>query len=354
MIFALVGGLAAIAIAGGGAAMVLLSGSGTPTVTGDPKTWYVTRAGDSPNPARTLKTLRGVFEQVKSGETIIILDDRITDLPATLDGRRSGPDPLTGVTIRPANPDGTVTWTPNLSDQRVPQQSVLELVNVADCRVSGLVIDCGGVMPAGVGLGYACPDTVVENVTVRNPKTTGFVLYHVSGKPERPARIANCRCVAGAKIEAGVLIAGSQAASQHIDIEGVDLQGPGEAGIAVRGPVADVEVYNGRVTDFATGVAVSDLPAGGQFEFDLTVQRNTFAQLTTGVILDGKLASPKQRFSLTRNFFDQTKEIVPEKTQPVGLKPSGNARTKASGDGQFSPKAIVADGPSAEFGAKGK
>ena len=351
LVFALVAGLAVAAV-GVGTAVVVLSGPDAPgPAGGDPNAWYVTASGDSPNPARTLTTLRGVFEQVKSGETIVLLDDRITDPPATLNGLRSRTDRLTGVTVRPGTPGGTVTWAPDLSRTKVTQQGVLELVNVADCRVSGLVIDCGGAMPVGVGLGFACPGTVVENVTVRNPKTAGFVLYCVSGEPDRPARIADCECVAGDKIEAGVLVNGTQSSVRHVEIDGVRLHGPGDAGVAVRGGATGVDVRDCRVTGFAAGVAVSDVPTQSQAEYDLSVRRNTFAQLDVGVRIEGKLAPPKRTVTLTRNYFDRTKEIVPGKGQPPGLKPSGNARNPASGDGKLSPKAIVADGPSAEFGA---
>ena len=326
-----------------GAAVIYLSGQqSTPPVPDGPPTWYVSKSRSSPNPERTLTTLRGIFEQVKSGDRIIILDDRLDEPPVTLNGRR-GDRRLSDITIEPGTETGTVLWTPKLTG-RIAQNGVLDLIGVESISVKGLIIDCAGKMPAGLDLADRCPGAVIDSITVRNPRSTGIGVYQAQGEPDRPILLRNCRVIANQKCESGISLIGTPVGIRSLRIENARIQGPGEAGLLVRGTVLDCTCENSRFSDWNAGILLKDQPQFPTSEFRLTVRQNTFFQVVAGVKLDAALASPKRELTLAKCYFGRTKEILAGVPPYSPVRTSAIARDKASTDGKLPVKAtLIAD-----------
>lgn len=333
LLIAVLAGVGVLALSAGAAVLLLSGGSAPPPV--DPalaNVWYLTKSGTSPNPARTLTTLRGVIEQLKSGERIIILDDQITDPPVTLSGRRGGAT-LHDITIEAGNASKSVLWTPQLSGT-IRQNSVFEVIGVESCTISNLTIDCGDRMAVGLGVGMACPGTRFENITIKNPTKIGVAGYMVKGETGRPLVFQNIICSANEKLESAIALDGVRVPCHDVVIDNARLQGPGENGIVLRGGMVNVEVRNARVFDFTNGVALASFPPSAN-EYKLTIDNNTFFQTSNGLHIDGELKSPKWTVNLTDNYFGKTKEIVGSKAAQPRVLGKNNARDKTSADGKL-------------------
>lgn len=333
LLFAVLIGLGITVVSAGAAAVLFMGGPSQPVV--DPElanVWYITKSGQSPNPAHTLTSLRGVFEQLKPGERIIILDDQITDPPVTLSGRR-GNTTLHDITIEAGNAAKSVLWTPQISGT-IRQSSVLEVLGVESSTISNLVIDCGDTMPAGLGVGLSCPGTTFSNITIKNPKKYAVGCYVLKGERNRPVQFQNIVVSSNEKLEAAISLDGSRSSCQDIVIDQARLQGPGEHGILIRGSITDLEIRNSRLFHFTQGITLAAFPPPAN-DYRLTITHNTFFQMTGGLHIEGEMKSTKWSVALSNNYFGRTKEIVGAKTAQPRVTGKNNARDKASTDGKL-------------------
>ncbi|MCZ2341359.1 MAG: hypothetical protein LC104_06125, partial [Bacteroidales bacterium] len=332
LIAALVG-LGVAVVSAGAAAVFFMKGTPPPVV--DPalaNVWYITKSGTSPNPARTLTSLRGVFEQLKPGERIIILDDQITDPPVTLSGRRGG-TPLHDITIEAGNASHSVLWTPQISGT-IRQNGVLEVIGVESSTISNLVIDCGDTMPSGLGVGMSCPGTTFQNITIRNPKKYAIGGYLLKGERGRPVQFQNITCSSNAKVDAGISLDGTRSSCQDIAFDQIQLQGPGEFGMLLRGSMVNLEIRNSRFFNWTQGISLAAFPPPAN-DYSVTITNNTFFQMTGGLHVEGEIKSPKWSVTLSNNYFGRTKEIVGAKAAQPRVIGKNNARDKASTDGKL-------------------
>ena len=336
VLYAVVGAVAVLGIVVGGAVgyFAFFRGKQPPvTAPGEPKTWYVSRT-PGPDPDRTLATLRGAFDQAGPDDRIVILDDRLDEPPVALTdagGKKKG------VKIEAGNLARSVAWAP-----RGTRPAALEIGAVENLRVSGLVLELGGQLDTGVAIVRGAPGMVIENVTVRGPKGTGFRLVGCAGDTGRgrALQVVRCRVAAEEKIDAAVLLTDG---ARDVVIAGNRLEGPGGTAIRVVGAVQDVEVRNNRVFKFETGVQVLATPRlTPEAPFSLTVANNTFHTLTAaGLSTDTPLGGKQQLLALTKNYFAATKQIATSTAPAVpGLKASENARDPATKEGKVLTKSV--------------
>lgn len=336
--------LAAIAIA-----VAFSGGSKPPATDTDGRKWYVTKSGKSPDPDRTLQTLRGAIDQADAGDTIVLLDDQIDDPPLTVAGRRTKGS-LRGVSFVAGSPSGTVTWTPKAGASRA--DVVLDLRETEDFRVTGIVIDAGDYFPIGIGASNSCGGLVLENVAVRNPKQIGFRFTTLQADPAKPVRLTKFRATGKSKIDAGVQVIGSiHPASRALVLDGGILSGPGIAGVSIN-PPSDLDARNLRISGFDAGVRIGGR-APPDIGFAVAFQHSTFFGMPgPAVALDAPLAGGKQTLSLTGNLFAQCKGGVlaygPGVNGPV--KSDGNVRDADTSEGRLEPKppAVTATFPATD------
>jgi serine/threonine protein kinase len=333
VLLAVLGGVPVLLLLAGGA-YLLFGRKSAPggTAAGEAKTWYVS-AHAGPDPARTLRNLADALDRAGTGDTVLILDDRIDDPAPVTVSKHTGVKK--GVRIEAGTPSKTVVWSPRTS---TPQRGVLEVLDAEDFHVSGLILDLGGSAEYGVLVGRSCPGLVVEDVTVQSPRIAGFRIVSAAGEPGRPIRMTRCRVAATGKLEGAVqLLAGCR----HVIFEGGRLEGPGKAAVQVDGAVEGCEVRNNRVYKFDVGVSLTGKPADAA-GFDLTVANNTFHTIgNAGVAIEAPLAG-LNRFSLARNYFAATREIATSSADPgSGFIAADNARDRATREGKLPTNATA-------------
>jgi hypothetical protein len=290
----------------------------TPAQTG-PRMWYVSQTA-SPDPNRTLKTLRGAWDQVAAGDSIVILDDQIDDPLVVLTDPRGT---KRGVQVRAGTASGTVRWAPRSPSLTGP---ALQISNVDGLTVSGLDFEIDNKAASGIALGRGCAGVTIERVTVKNPLKAGFQFVTASGDPTRPIKLINCRIVGSDRTEAGIQFATT---NRHVKITNCRIEGPGQRGILIEGSTQDVEIRNNRIYQFATGVAVLG-PLPPNAPLSLTLTNNTFHSIKeVGILVSAPLTGSTQSIVLERNYFAATGRLVSTadakpKTKP-NLKAANNA-----------------------------
>ncbi len=329
VLFAVLGGVGLLAAFAAGLVATYLIVVRKPTADPRPpdeaQTWYVSAKGAGPNPNHTLRSLAGALDRAGSGDVILILDDRIDDQAPVRVSSRAGVKK--GVRVEAGNAARSVTWSPRAS---VGARAVLDVSDVEDFSVSGLVLEVGGAFDYGVVVGRGCPGLSVENVTVLAPKAAGFRLQSAAGEPDRPIRMDRCRvATAGQNDAVAIQFAGGV---RSVRIENCPLEGPGKAAFRVDGSVTDAVVRNNRVFNFDVGVLVTgNEPADAPF--DLTVANNTFHTLKTGVKIEHPLG-PAKTLTLARNYFANTPELATTSAGDVpGFHPAENGRDPATKEG---------------------
>ncbi len=304
----------------------------------DGKKWYVTKSGTSPNANRTKTTLREALDQAVADDTVVLLDDTLDEAPVKLSD--AGKGLKRGIKIEAGNAAKLVTWTPRASGPR--SGPALEISYVENLTIRGLVIDLNDVGECGIAVGFTCPGLTIENVTVKNPRVSGFRFQGVTGETTRPIRLADCRVVTTTKFDAGLLLTSG---NRNLVIANNRFEGPGEAAIKIEGAVHETEIRNNRFFDFDTGIwftgkLPTDLP------FSLTVTNNTFHTISSaGLQIDLAINGAKHQLVVAKNFFANTKEIAKSITATVpALKATDNAHDTTTKEGKLRVNAIAIPG----------
>jgi serine/threonine protein kinase len=337
----LAGAAATLVLGGAGAGLAVYLTRGTGQTAGADRKWYITKnPATSPDPDRTLATLRGALEHCLSGDVFVLLDDTIDEPPVVV-SRDKNKAALKNIRIEAGNAAKSVTWTPKISAAAKAPTAVLELLDCEGARVTGLVIDANEAALSGVAVGGVSSGAEIENVSVRNAKHSGFRFVNLAADPARPVVLTNFKSLARSPVEAGVFVqAAERTVSRAVVVEGGVIVGPGGAGLRLQG-ACDVEFKNNRVDNFEFGVQVlgrgpSDAP------FAVGVASNTFRNLGRGGVSVEVPLAGKQTVSLTRNLFAATAgELL--QVQGGGVTAADNARDKATPDTQLSPRAVEVD-----------
>jgi hypothetical protein len=335
LIAVLVGGLGPGLLAGAVGAAYLLFVKHPPSPipsAGTPRMWYVSARG-GPEPDRTLTSLAAALDRAGPGDTIRILDERIEDPAPVRVSSQTGVK--NGVRVEAGTPSKVVTWTPRYPSRK---HGALEIADVKDFTVSGLVLDLGGRVDYGVVVSRSCPGLTIEGVTVLAPSVAGFRFASAAGESDRPVRAHGCRVAARDRLEAALELTDG---SRHIVFENGRLEGPGKAAVKLSGTVQG-EVRSNRIYNFDRGITLAGDPPGPA-AVDLTVTNNTFHTLQTGVDIQPQVAGLK-RLSVLRNVFANTKTIAASKAAKVaGFQTADNARDKASREGNLPTGAAEID-----------
>lgn len=337
------GAAATVVLVGAGAGLAVFLTRGTPVNATGPKHWYVTKSGTSPDPERTLTTLRGAVEQVGPDEVIVLLDDQIEDAPLQISTRLN--KSLRNIRIEAGNAAKSVTWIPKVTPGGSPRNAVLEVQDVEGFKISGLVIEPGDGALSGIAVSGGSSGTEIDNITVRNARHSGFRFINLLTDPARPVVLTNFRSIAKTVTDpsnyAGVAVQGPErASSRALVVQNGILVGTAGTGLRVQGTV-DVEFRNNRLEGFDTGVQWNG--RGSDVPFSLTIANNTFHSIAKfGVQLDSQLANSKQTLTVTRNLFCRVSGDLLQ--IPGGnVTASDNARDKTSPDSRLNPKAVVVD-----------
>ena len=314
----------------------------TSTVPSDGRKVYVTASGQSPDPTLTRKTLREAIGSARSGDTIILLDAQYESPALRLSG--DSKNPIKNVRIESGHA-GPVTWTfkndPNVKG--LSNQAALELINVEDATVEGIVFELGGAAHAGLYAAGNCPGLTCRNVTVHNPKTSGFRINNLTADAARPMRIVKTRVYSAAAYEAGVSIhASPNLSNQFVQILDSRFEGPAKDAFEIEGAASGIEIRNNRVLGFDNGLHIVGTLTPEK-ALGVKLERNTFQSLGgTGIALDGPLAGT-QLIAVERNYFAGVPAML-RAANATGIRASENARDAVAKEGTVSLGAVQADG----------
>jgi hypothetical protein len=301
----------------------------TPPPAADAGKLYVSASGTGPNPAATKKTLAEAVKSVRSGETIVLLDDRLEGPAAII------PSSVKNVRIEAGNATRSVVWA-------YKPEGTTAALGVLDIRaegvtVEGLTVEVNGQHDTGVHVVGFCDGTTLERVTVKAARAQAFRLQDAYAKT-KALRLTGCRATAS---PAGVVLASpKQFANRNVVLEGCRFDGV-ETALRVESPTDAVEFRNNRVSDVARGVQWATGVAPNE-KATLTVERNTFHNVReAGIKLDGPLA-PKHELTVARNFFAGTAALAVGPQRTLGVKATENAMDAASKEGPaISLKAVT-------------
>lgn len=308
-----------------------------PQVLAESRKIYVTASGTSPDPNNTRKTLREAIGSARSGDVILLLDSTYESPALRLGG---GKTPLKQIRIESAT-GKTVTWTFKV-DPRASSEAALEILNVEDLTIDGISFELNGGAQSGVLASGRCPGVTLQNITVKNPKSSGFHLFNLMADVNRPLRISKSRVLGTTPYDAGVSIqANANVSTQSVQIVDSRLEGPGKDAFKIDGSSSGIEIRNNRIVGFETGLhIVGTIPADKPFMIKL--ERNTFHSISVhGVALDGPLAASHQ-LVIGRNLFVGVKALV-KATNITGIQASENARDGSTQEGSVSLEAVIAE-----------
>jgi serine/threonine protein kinase len=299
------------------------------------RTWYVKKSGPGPDADHTLATLAGAIDRARPDDTVLILDATIDDPPVRLSD--AGKGAKRGLKIQPGPGVGPVRWTPRYAGKA--NGPALELSYVEGVTVRDLVIDLRGVGETGVAVNFNSPGLTLENVTVLNPRVSGFRLQQLVADAARPAVVRGCRVTTTGRYEAGVVLLSGVSSTRLV---GNRFEGPATAGIDVQGQAVELEVRNNRFWNCDTGILFSGKLSADR-PFDVKIVHNTIVTSgVAGVTCEHALTGPRQELTVERNYFAAVKVILSGlPTRPKGLKTAGNARDPATGEGPVSTDAVV-------------
>ncbi|MGL6074264.1 MAG: protein kinase domain-containing protein [Fimbriiglobus sp.] len=314
---------------GGVGYFLLKSSPTTVTNTDTGKIWYVTKSGTSPNPNRTLSTLAGAIDQAKADETILLLDERIEDPPIRYSD--AGKNAKRGLTIQPGPGRDRVIWAPKFTGAKAGP--ALDITYVENLSIRGLTIELNATGESGVSVGFNTPGLTLENITVNNPRVSGFRFQQTNADSARPVKITKCRVSSELRFESAMYFSGN---NRFVMITDCRIEGPCAAGIKIDGPISESEIKNNRIWNcdsglWFTGKVTTDQP------FQLLIANNTFHSMSSAAVSpDLMLTGAKHRLEFTKNYFGRVAEIVggPRDKQP-GMAFRDNATDKSSKEGKY-------------------
>ncbi len=265
----------------------------------------------------TFATVRDALRQARPGDRIQVREAAWQEC-LRLD---SGGDLGEGVVLEGAAPGGTVVWS--APDGQKEGQSLLHLSAVAGLRVRNFTLDGRELVRHLVTLSGPCPGLTLEDVRLRGFRSSAVHLTNCTGDAEAPVLLRRLHAAPARESEAGVLLeAYPDQACRHVRVADCRLDGPCQAGVAVAGPVADVELSGNRFARLADGVLCRrSVPA---CPVRLTLAGNVFRDVQRAALRFEKLPVEGSRIVLRDNRFvrtaalGQTDGFRPEPPRPSG------------------------------------
>jgi serine/threonine protein kinase len=276
----------------------------------------------------TYPTIRAAYDSSIPGDTILVSADVEEAVSLHGDGGK-GKDVILKADSIAGKP---VVWKapPNLPDG----QPLLELKGVSGLRVKGFRFDGEQKVDDLIVVTGRCPGTVLDDLHCVKFRRCAVRFSQCSGADGQPVLLHDSRVVGEPSNEAAVVLdAGPDQLNQHIRIENCRFEGvpgakgkpgsPCKAGVQLTGPAADIAIRRNRFFVLTDGVLwrKADPPP----RLHLSVEHNTFANLTRGLRLEVPLPNDKQNglavkdnLFLNTNWLAFTDGVPPQPTKPSG------------------------------------
>jgi eukaryotic-like serine/threonine-protein kinase len=158
-----------------------------------------------------------------------------------------------GVTIEGAAPGGRVVWSVPAGHKE--GQSLVHLSAVAGLRLRNFTLDGKEQSRHLVTLSGPCPGLALEDLHLQGFRASAVHLTNCTGDEGSPVQLSRLGLAPAREAEAGLLFeAFADQGCRHVRVAECQFEGPSQAGVAVTGPVAEVELSDNRFTRLADGV----------------------------------------------------------------------------------------------------
>ena len=189
----------------------------------------------------------------------------------------------------------------------LPANKPLVRIDNADSLVlSNVAFDGGGKASVLVSLSGACPGTTLDNVTATGYRTAAVQLTGVQGSPGREVRVRKLHATGGA---VGVRVAPGADGSptKHVAVEQSRFE-DATNGVEVSGPVEALAVTFCRFhkNEYGLHFPAKEKPPA----VSVTVQNNAFAELGRAGLMFDAPAGSASRFTVTNNLFFKTPQAA--------------------------------------------
>jgi serine/threonine protein kinase len=293
-------------------------------------------------------TLREALSKATAGDTILIREPRLIEPKLTLDRIRHQ-----NLTIESATSEGK----PAVIEAAGVSQTMLDATNVEGFRIRNLEFDGSNKADIGIQVSGFCPGGEIENVTVRNVKTTAIRLLNAAGESGRPIVLDQVRSILSQN-QVGVLISSSaNIETRHVTIQRSRFEGPGRAGLRIDGATQAVTITGNRF--FGNEVAITLPKVSANKPLVVAFKSNTIFQTKTGIQLDFTEGEQLGQLNvvLVQNYFGQTPALAtinvasaagtpPPPIGPIpGIKSADNAYDPASLPGNYPLQATLLPSP---------
>jgi hypothetical protein len=265
----------------------------------------------------TVPTLREAISRATPGDTIVIVEPKLTEPGLRLD-RSKHKD----LTIE----SGTADGRPAVIETAGTFPVLLDVAGVEGFRMRGVEFHGHGTVDVGIQISGNAPGTTIEGVTVRGAKTAGFKLSNAAGEADRPILLDRCRVELTAQppTQVGVLLWAANTDTRRVMIRNSRFQGMGTGtGLRIEGSLSDTEITGNRF--YNLGAALSFLrPRGANAVMKGQIISNTVYQAKYGMQFElpkrEKGEPPAGKFDLLvdRNYFTRTDELARATGEPMG------------------------------------
>jgi eukaryotic-like serine/threonine-protein kinase len=304
-----------------------------PTALGDRvKRIVVSRPQAQAGAENAVATLREAIQKAGLGDTISIAESPLTEPFLRL---RS----LKDLTIESGLPGGkpvsVLFESPGGNGSSLP---VFELSGCDNIRIKDLDIDGRGVAEFGIVVSGNAPGVTLENVTVRNVKSTPFRLANVAGLPGRSTTLDRVRALVSQSNDAAVRVeATGTLVTKFVAIRNSRFEGPGKIGLKFDGALNDVEATGNRFYKLEAAIVLSRIAEGRPYRAQLN--ENTIYESKFGLQFVGMGSGP-MHLTVNRNYFAKTQAIV-EGPGVVGVGAAENGqRESGPGNGPIAAQPI--------------
>ncbi|MBX9623527.1 MAG: protein kinase [Gemmataceae bacterium] len=275
----------------------------------------------------TFGSLDAALRAAAPGDTVVLMDDRLTDPGGFRLDRRTK-----NLTIESGLPNGRPAVI-EYAAAGVPGTGILlDVTNADGLKVRNIEFDGRGLADVGVQLTGATPGVTFEGVTVRGVKTAGFRLVSVAGDPSRPVVLDRVRVILSPETAAGVWVESrGPLETKRVTVRNSRFEGPGKAGLRFDGAVGEAEVTQNRFYLLDAAIVLGRPPEGKSVR--VQVAENTIYGAKVGVLVPPPPPGPVGTFAvaITRNYF--------AKVGVVGQAEGGPAPGVNSSDNGADPEA---------------
>jgi serine/threonine protein kinase len=212
-----------------------------------------------------------------------------------------------GVTLIGKGPDGKPTiWQPPAGQTDVP--SLVHLSAVSGLRLQNFTLDGKDAVQHLVTISGPSVGLTLQELTLAGFRSSGVRLTAAVAEEQEPLLLDRLQIQSGRDSEAGILLDSLvDQPSKYVRINQCKIKGPGQAGVAVSGPV-HLQMTRCEVTDLGDGVI--QRRASVPLPVQLTLTGNNFRNLERGALrLETPLRIETSQLVLNDNRFERVKVL---------------------------------------------